>query len=184
MMLQHFNYSHNKKVPLDDTVVINGQGCGEVAKMKYGFFNMSYNGCEMIALHNSMLLTGRKSSLKEICRYMYPRAYGVMGIFGSNPVLLGTFYKKAGIRYRMTYDFNDFFNSLRYTPVAVISFWNPPSKPFHGIHTVTVQLTEDEKIKIYNRYNNKDFPYEYADRHEFMPDKTNFICGYLIEERM
>jgi hypothetical protein len=35
-MLQRFNYKHNREVPLSDNTIINGQGCGEVAKMKYG----------------------------------------------------------------------------------------------------------------------------------------------------
>ena len=60
------------------------------------------------------------------------------------------------------------------------SFWNK-KKPFNGLHTVTVQLIEG-KIVIYNRYNSKDFPYEYASRNEVLPKKSDFICGYLIEE--
>ena len=49
------------------------------------------------------------------------------------------------------------------------------------MHTVAIQLI-DGKIVIYNRYNNKVFPYEYASRSEVLPNKSDFICGYLIEE--
>ena len=102
-MLQKFNYRHNCTVPLPHSTVINGQGCGEVAKMKYGLCNMSFNGCEMIALHNSMVLMGKNSDLKEICKEMYPKSQMLSGIFGSNPCLLGSFYKKRNFLFRKIY---------------------------------------------------------------------------------
>ena len=179
-MLQKFNYKHNLTVPLKCNTVINGQGCGEVAKMKYGLCNMSYNGCEMIALHNSLVLLGQESDLKEVCKEMYPKSQALWGIFGSNPCLLGSFYKRRGIAFHKTYKYNDFFDNLESTPVAVLSFWNK-RKPFHGLHTVTVQLV-DGKIRIYNRYNNRDVPYDYESRKELLPKKSDFICGYLIKE--
>ena len=111
-MLQKFNYKHNLTVPLNNGTVINGQGCGEVAKMKYGLCNMSYNGCEMIALHNSMVLLGKSSDLKEICKEMYPKTQMLSGIFGSNPCLLGSFYKRRNILFRKTYSYTEFFDSL------------------------------------------------------------------------
>ncbi|MBQ1995528.1 MAG: hypothetical protein II237_04990, partial [Clostridia bacterium] len=123
-MLQKFNYRHNCTVPLPDSTVINGQGCGEVAKMKYGLCNMSFNGCEMIALHNSMVLMGKNSDLKEICKEMYPKSQMLSGIFGSNPCLLGSFYKKRNFLFRKTYRYTEFFDSLESTTVAVLSFWN------------------------------------------------------------
>lgn len=177
-MLQKFNYRHNCTVPLPDSTVINGQGCGEVAKMKYGLCNMSFNGCEMIALHNSMVLMGKNSDLKEICKEMYPKSQMLSGIFGSNPCLLGSFYKKRNFLFRKTYRYTEFFDSLESTTVAVLSFWNK-KKPFNGLHTVTVQAI-DGKIRVYNRYNNRDYPYDYISRAELLPKKSDFICGYLI----
>ncbi|MBQ5905788.1 MAG: hypothetical protein IIW88_07970 [Clostridia bacterium] len=177
-MLQKFNYRHNCTVPLPDSTVINGQGCGEVAKMKYGLCNMSFNGCEMIALHNSMVLMGKNSDLKEICKEMYPKSQMLSGIFGSNPCLLGSFYKKRNFLFRKTYRYTEFFDSLESTTVAVLSFWNK-KKPFNGLHTVTVQAI-DGKIRVYNRYNNRDYPYDYISRTELLPKKSDFICGYLI----
>ena len=177
-MLQKFNYRHNCTVPLPDSTVINGQGCGEVAKMKYGLCNMSFNGCEMIALHNSMVLMGKNSDLKEICKEMYPKSQMLSGIFGSNPCLLGSFYKKRNFLFRKTYRYTEFFDSLESTTVAVLSFWKK-KKPFNGLHTVTVQAI-DGKIRVYNRYNNRDYPYDYISRAELLPKKSDFICGYLI----
>ena len=179
-MLQRLNYKHNREVMLPDNTIINGQGCGEVANMRYGFCPISYNGCEMIALHNSMVLMNKPSSLQEVCKEMYMKSQMLSGFLGSNPCLLGSFYKERGIAFRKTYSYDDFFENLGNVPVAVLSFWNK-KKPFNGLHTVTVQLIDD-KIVIYNRYNNKDYPYEYSSRKDVLPDKTDFICGYLIEK--
>ena len=180
-MLEKKNYQHNKTVALEDNTVINGQGCGEVAKMKYGFFPMSYNGCEMIALHNSMVLRNEESSLKEVCLEMYKKCQALSGLFGSDPCRLGSFYKKRNIPYRRTFSYTDFFDSLGNTEVSVVAFWCK-NKPFGGLHTVAVQKVDGFKIKVYNRYNNRDYPYIYKSRTDFLPDKSDFICGYLIEE--
>ena len=80
----------------------------------------------------------------------------------------------------MTFRYDDFFDSLDDVKVAVLSFWCP-HKPFKGLHTVAVQKI-DGKIVIYNRYNNRDYPYIYPSRAELLPHKSDFICGYLIEE--
>lgn len=180
-MLEKYNYKHNLNISLEDNTVINGQGCGQVAKMKYGLFNMSFNGCEMIALHNSMVLLGEHSSLREVCLEMYPRSQALSGLFGSNPYLLGSFYKRRNIPYIMTLSYSDFFDSLDGVQVAVLAFWCK-NKPFGGLHTVAVQKVDGYKIKVYNRYNNRDYPYIYKSRTELLPHKSDFICGYLIKK--
>lgn len=179
-MLQKSNYRHNKKVGLEKDTIINGQACGKVAHMKYGFFNMSYNGCEMIALHNSMILTNRHSDLTEVCLEMYPKCQSLSGLLGSVPYLLGSFYKTRNIPYKYTLSYNKFFDMLPNYDTAVLSFWNP-NKPFNGLHTVAVKYI-DGKIRIYNRSNGRNYPVDYSSRQEFMPDKTDFICAYLINE--
>ncbi len=179
-MLQKSNYIHNKAVGLEKDTVINGQGCGKVAKMKYGFFNMSFNGCEMIALHNSMVLTGRCSDLSEVCLEMYPKCQSLSGLFGSVPYLLGSFYKTRGIPYKCTLSYKKFFSLLGDYDVAVMSFWNE-NKPWNGLHTVAVKSING-KIRVYNRSNGRDYPVEYSSEQELMPDKTDFICGYLLNK--
>lgn len=179
-MLEKSNYRHNKTVGLEDNKVVNGQGCGKVAEMKYGFFPMSFNGCEMIALHNSMVLTGRESSLSEVCLEMYPKCQSLSGLFGSVPYLLGSFYRERSIPYTMTLKYNEFFDALPDCPVGVLSFWNP-NKPWNGLHTVAVQ-TVNGKIRVYNRSNGREYPVDYGSRKELMPKKSDFICGYLIDQ--
>ena len=35
--------------------MINGQGMGLVSKLRYGICPMSFNGCEVIAVHNALV---------------------------------------------------------------------------------------------------------------------------------
>ncbi len=179
-MLEKKNYKHNLTVPLEKNTVINGQACGEVANMRYGFFPMSYNGCEMIALHNSAVLLGKESDLKEVCLEMYRRTQSLSGLFGSNPYLLGSYFKKHSIPCKKTYSYKKFFEAINSSHVAVLSFWCS-HKPFHGLHTVAVQK-KDSKIIVYNRYNNRDYPYEYESEKELLPKKSDFICGYILSD--
>ncbi len=67
----------------------------------------------------------------------------------------------------MTLRYEAFFDSLDDAGVAVLSFWCP-HKPFKGLHTVAVQKVGC-KIKVYNRYNNRDYPYIYPSRAELLP---------------
>lgn len=82
------NYGYN--APRDRSEMIFGQGNPGVADLRYGAYPMSYNGCELVALHNATLLSGQKSSLAELARFMSERGYmwsplGFSGVFGTRP---------------------------------------------------------------------------------------------------
>ena len=178
-MLERKNYFHNKQIDLEGKLV-NGQGRGRVSTMRYGLFPMSYNGCEMIALYNMLLLKGYKdANLPEICLEMYPKAWALWGIFGSNVYVLDHYFKPRGIPCTKTLSRDKFFETLKKDRVGVISFWNA-HHPFDGIHTVCVEYTGDG-YRVYNRYNSKRYPYEYKTVDEVV-DKPRFMCGYTIPD--
>ena len=83
-MLEKRNYKHNLQFDPGDGF-INGQGAGDVAKMKYGFYRMAWNGCEMIALYNAAHALGKHESLADICLEMYPKSSVACGF--SAPIL-------------------------------------------------------------------------------------------------
>ena len=92
-MLEKINYSHNKPIDIKDGFV-NGQGKGAVSALRYGFFPMSYNGCEIIAAYNFLKLEGRNAfSLAEIARDMYKEVWAFCGLLGSN--VYRAFFQKA-----------------------------------------------------------------------------------------
>ncbi|MBQ4245158.1 MAG: hypothetical protein II702_09610 [Clostridia bacterium] len=177
-MLEKRNFKVNKTIDLGRGTV-NGQGCGPVSKMRYGLFPMSYNGCEMIAIYNFLLLEGMENpGLAEIAREMYPKSGVLLGVFGSNPYLLHKYFDKRHIFIDRFFNLDKFFDHLRYSKYGIISFWNA-HHPFKGLHTVCVEKT-DEGIIVYNRSNKKEEPVLYKDYHEFV-DKARFMCGYLLK---
>ena len=177
-MLEKKNYEVNKNI-YPGPGVINGQGCGEVSKMRYGLFPMSYNGCEMIAIYNLMFLEGfGEQNLAEICLEMYPKSGVLWGIFGSDTFRLHKYFDVRGIETERFLKRDKFFDRLLTSKYGMITFWNAKN-PFKGIHTVCVEKT-DSGIKVYNRYNSKDYPYEYKTVAEVV-DKSRFICGYTIK---
>lgn len=178
-MLEKRNYEVNKSIDLGDGI-INGQGCGQVSKMRYGLFPMSYNGCEMIAIYNLMLLEGfGQQNLAEICLEMYPKSGVLWGVFGSDTFKLHKYFDKRGIETLRFLKRDSFFEQLAESRYGIITFWNALN-PFKGIHTVCVE-NFGEGIRVYNRYNSKDFPYEYKTVDEVV-DKVRFICGYTVKK--
>ena len=138
-MLEKRNYEHNKNyLPADENGFSNGQGKGEVAKMKYGFYHMAWNGCEMIALYNAAQFIGKGESLADICLEMYPQSSVLCGFFGSNPIVLDRYFRAHDIAFEKTYDYNAFFNALKDVRCGVLSFWNH-RRVFGSLHTVMVR---------------------------------------------
>ena len=177
-MLERLNYAHNSKITLPDDY-INGQGEGEVAKMKYGICTMAWNGCEMIALCNAMRAIGRKVELRDVAREMYPVSQVAMGFFGSNVYVLGHYFKKHGVKYSSTLSYNDFFNQLKEHRIGVCSFWNRRIL-FGSLHTVAVEF-KDGCYVVYNKSNKKTEPVPLKFR-GMLTSKKLFIKGYLIDE--
>ncbi|MBQ6264394.1 MAG: hypothetical protein IJK60_02990 [Clostridia bacterium] len=176
-MIEKNNYEINKFIKLGKGT-INGQGVGPVSQMRYGLFPMSYNGCEMIAIYNFLLLEKMENpGLAEIAREMYPESGVLLGVFGSNPYRLHKYFDLRNISIKRYFSIKKFFNQLKSSKFGIVSFWNS-HHPFHGLHTVCVESIENG-IRVYNRSNKKDIPVDYKNYREFV-DKARFICGYLL----
>ena len=179
-MLEKRNYDHNKNyLPADENGFINGQGKGEVAKMKYGFYHMAWNGCEMIALYNAAQQIGKGEPLADICLEMYPQSSVLCGFFGSNPIVLDRYFKAHDIAYEKTYDYNAFFNALPDVRCGVLSFWNH-RRVFGSLHTVMVRWDgARQQIIEYNKFNSRTVPVPH-DVRSLITTKKLFIVGYLL----
>jgi len=176
-MLGKLNYKVNRTIDLGEGPV-NGQGCGQVSQMRLGFFPMAYNGCELIAIYNLLLLNGRKGHrLCDIAHEMYAPAWALCGVFGSNVYVLDLYFRRHGIPCEKTLSRDEFIKRLDEKGCGIVSMWNA-HHPFKGIHTVCVEKT-DAGIRVYNRYNGTDHPVEYSSLDEVV-DKPRFMCGYTL----
>ncbi len=140
------NYDHNLACKLTDRM-INGQGMGDVSKLKYGLCHMSFNGCEVISVYNALRYVGKPQPLQEVAFFL--EKYRILfGIFGCNMFRLGKALEKYGASYERIGEIGD-------TPAFIISFWTG-RRFLSSIHTVFCTREEDGRIKVYNRYNNCD----------------------------
>lgn len=128
--------------------MINGQGTGETAGLKYGLFPMSFNGCEVIAVYNALEYLGIPQDIRTVRDFM--KRYAVLfGLFGCNIYCLGGALNHFGAEYTKS-------RSADNAEAFIISSWT--GIPFLStIHTVFCVRTAGG-IKVYNRYNN--FPSE------------------------
>lgn len=124
--------------------MINGQGLGFVSKLRYGICHMSFNGCEVIAVHNALVYMNMPQKLTDIAYYM-ERFRVLMGFFGCNAFSLGRALKHFGADYERV-------PSAEGAEAFIITFWT--KTPFlSSIHTVFCIRTSNG-IKVFNRYNN------------------------------
>ena len=174
-MVEKFNYKKNKNILLEPGT-LNGQGKGTLSTVRYGFFPMSYNGCEIIALYNLRFLTGNPAPLCEIAKEVYPYGNAFSGVFGTWPWALGKYLKDNHIAVLFDKDYINFRERFKKHRYAVITFWNA-WHPFKGIHTVCIENVENG-VKIYNKTNGKTEPVTVCCLDSYM-DRHRFICGYI-----
>ena len=167
-----YNLRHNKerlKSP-ESGKMINGQGLGLVAKFRYGICPMSFNGCEVIAVHNALVYMKKPRPLFEIAFYM-ERFRMLFGFFGCNPFGIGKALRHFGINSTRSHSTED-------AKAFIMTFWT--KRPFLSeIHTVFCVRTA-HGIAVYNRYNNCP-DVRYCRTAEELTGKRKPITVYIIE---
>lgn len=145
-MIAENNYKYNCRIYDKSQYdgMINGQALGCVAVMRYGLFNMSFNGCEVIAVHNALVYLEKACPVYEIARYM-EKFRMLSGFFGCNPHKTGKALEHYGIKYEKS-------GNIRNSDVFVLSFWTG-RRFLSSIHTVFC-VRRNNGIIVYNRYNN------------------------------
>ena len=142
---RRYNYERNLAHKLGDKM-INGQGMGEVSKLRYGLCPMSFNGCEVISVYNALQYIGKPQKLQDIAFFL-EKYRMLLGFFGCNMFQLGKALDKFGADYERR-------DSIKGLPAFIVSFWT--GRPFlSAAHTVFC-VRENDRICIYNRYNNCD----------------------------
>lgn len=123
--------------------MINGQGKGLVANLRYGICYMSFNGCEVIAVHNALVYLKKPRPLKDVAFYM-ERFRVLLGFFGCNAYSLGKALGYFGAPFERVKNTDD-------AKAFIITFWT--KTPFLStIHTVFC-VKQWNGILVYNRYN-------------------------------
>lgn len=131
------------KEPPECGKMINGQALGGVSELRYGLCRMSFNGCEVIAVHNALVYLGKPRPAAEIAAYM-ERYRMLIGIFGCSPYKIDRALRHFGCECRRT-AYPDSAQAF------IITFWT--KRPFlSSLHTVFC-VREEKGIRVYNIYN-------------------------------
>ena len=176
--IAYSNYNYNRHYDKFKSY-ISGQGVGTISRLKFGFFRMYYNGCEVIAIYNALWLRNRRIPISEIAFEMEVNgASTLFGVFGSNPYFIGFYLNAYKVKFNMELSVAKLYKYKKENGVYIISFWT--GKMFLSpIHTVAVQYRRG-KFVVYNRYDNLTDLYSYYS-FESIFKSGRFIVGYYLK---
>lgn len=151
--------------------MINGQGIGEAAELRYGLFPMSFNGCEVIAVCNALEYLGIPQDICKVRDFM-KRYLVFFGLFGCNIYCLGRALAHFGAEYEKSKSADG--------TAFIISAWT--GKPFRSsVHTVFCVRCADG-IKVYNRYNNSPSELKYKSAEDIFGGRKPLVIYKLREK--
>lgn len=167
---QNLSFNSSLKDVPEFGKMINGQALGAAASFRYGICPMSFNGCEVIAVHNALVHLGIPQKLADISFYM-ERFRMLMGFFGCNAYKIGKalahFGGGTGKRLRNADGLDAF----------IITFWT--KKPFlSSVHTVFC-LRRKHDTEVYNCFNSCRDVKVYRDISDFA-GKRKPIAVYAV----
>lgn len=171
--------AYNKKISLDDGY-INGQGIGNVAKMKYGVSKMSYNGCELIAIYNALYAMGKKRDLAYII-YDFEMNSGIWmeGAFGTKPSAVGKYLSGKQLKLKKYYLTNKIDENTSVGDICVIIYLFNVVQ----IHTVMTRKTSNQSIDVYNRHSNDTSAESVESVHELVKkDGYKMRVGWIVKK--
>lgn len=171
-MIKENNYRHNLSLYKKSFHggMINGQAIDYVSGMRYGICSMSFNGCEVIAVHNALVYMKKSRPIYEISYYM-ENFRMLAGFFGCNPHKVGNALGHFGIKYEKSHQIGK-------SEIFIVSFWTG-RRFLSTIHTVFC-IRNKNGILVYNRYNNCPDVRFYRSNPEFA-EKEKIIAVYTIK---
>ncbi len=171
-MICENNYRHNIQL-YDESCygrMINGQSVDYVSEMRYGLCRMSFNGCEVIAVHNALVYLKKAVPIYETARYM-EKFRMLVGIFGCNPCKIGKALEHYNIKYESSLNIGN-------AETFILSFWTGIHF-MSSIHTVFC-IRQDNETTVYNRYNNCSEARVYRND-SAITEQKNIIAVYTIK---
>ena len=156
---------------------IYGQSNFPIGNMKLGDKTLSYNGCEIVATYNAMLLLGADTTIQNVI-YYYDKDYkwgnfiDMDGKIGVSYNKMENFLTQRG--YKVTdYTYDGNYNSLP-KGIYIYSFLHSA-----GIHSVAISKNDDGTILVYNAYSKDNAPRKYNSMEEYMFADSHY-CGLQL----
>ncbi len=170
------NLSLNKQYIFDGYIF--GQSNHPISSMRYGCFNMSYNGCELIAVYNALKYLGFFKPLYEIISDFERKGYiWLDGVFGTKPQTVGRYLADNGLQVKRFYSAKEMDKAVKKDRCFIIIYAH-----LRGIHTVMARgIGENGEIAVLNRHNNSTREEIAASVTSLIKtDGIKMIVGYLV----
>ena len=157
------NYETNKSVPLNtyDNDFINDQNDGQVKELRYGKWNMENNGCEVIAVYNSLRTLGKPEDIRDIAKYFENDGQIAWGYGGTNPYATERYFKSKGFKVKTIIGKENIMDNEPPKADTYIMTVVNDRDVMWGLHTVSFEKTKYGNYKFYNydlsyeNYNNR-----------------------------
>lgn len=161
-----------------DGELMTGQGLKKYEGLKYGNFAFSFNGGEIAAVYNAMLLSGHKVSLSATIEEFEINRMAVLGgLAGTDVKRLGEYFNGHGIEIEKFNEKTAFLNAVGEGTVVVFAYYENSVRRL--IHTVGGKSTDGKNITLYNLSDTDEYSLT-VNAEEFF-SKRSFICGYVIK---
>lgn len=134
--------------------LITNQNEPRFKKIKYGIFPVSFNGCGIIATYNAFILLGlNPPDFIELTKTFWHLGMAILfGLAGNDVYKTHKVLQHYGISYKQVLLGDLLDTEAENDGVYIISVWNK-RPPFHGIHTVALQIKNGTPT-TYNMYSN------------------------------
>ena len=182
------NYKSNSKKAQPQGYVY---GQGSFSDWKFGYSNMAYAGCEVIAGYNLAHAIGRDFTLADTI-FLY-ESLGIeigiaQGFFGSNPYQISYFLNSTGISYNKVTNYKTFkkYMENKNDYYVILSRWNGESAK-DMIHTFMIDKDSNygsNKYHAYNYYSKENVTTDVSDYNKYFEGRINktYICAYFVSK--
>lgn len=170
----HYPSPYDKK-----TGLINGQGVFDYADYLCGVGNYADNGCEIIAIYNSMQLLGCPQSLGAIeHEFSWDHGMLLMGLWGVGPWVFDDYFDAHGVSNVGYGNYDTMMQNISEGDVVVFTVMNNSCNLFEGFHTMAAQYVGGQFV-VYNAYSNSTRAWTFSSLCAIY-DNSKWIYGYIV----
>lgn len=174
-LLAERNYQYNQTIPLP-TELVNGQALGAVSGVKFGLGTVSWNGCGVLAVFNTLVLCGVVVPLAEVAYHM-EQCRTLWGLLGVNPYTLGRALRRWKLQAERLRDDTALSDAFQAGRICLLAYWT--GRPFFStMHIVSACAEPSGRILVYNIYSNRSTPMSLPLEH--LCDQWHIVTAYAV----
>ena len=103
---------------------IYDQESADIGKLKFGFFNSSFNGCGWIATYNALILLGKTPKAEDIISEYELTGAILGGVFGVFPFAVANYFRVRGYSVKTTYNSKKVDSVAKDHTANILFYWH------------------------------------------------------------